>query len=360
MIKNKNKVAIVSTSLGSGGAERFAALLSVMLEKLDFEVHSIIINDNVDYQYSGELFNLGKLCNNSFFFFKKFKKGFFLNRYLKKNKIAFIIDNRTRNNLIRELITKQIYGKAKIYYVVQNYKFEKYFPSSVFWSKILYENAEKLICVSQEIEEKIKQNFDLKNTITIHNSFDISTIELKNKVSNSEKYILFFGRFDEKAKNFSLMLEAFLMSKIFLNGYHLRLMGDGADLLFIQKKIEILQLQSFVKILPFKSDPFEELQFAKFTILTSHYEGFPLSIIESLAIGTPVIAVDCHSGPREVIKHGYNGLLIENNNPQAFAEAMNLFIDDIVLYDFCKKNAAKSVEHLSLETISKQWESILC
>ena len=70
--------------------------------------------------------------------------------------------------------------------------------------------------------------------------------------------------------------------------------------------------------------------------------------------------MDCHSGPREVIRHEYNGLLIENNNPQAFAQAMNQFIDDIVLYDFCKKNAAKSVEHLSLETISKQWESILC
>jgi glycosyltransferase involved in cell wall biosynthesis len=360
MIKNKNKVAIVSTSLGSGGAERFAALLSIMLEKLDFEVHSIIINDNVDYQYSGELLNLGKLGSNSFFFFKKLKKGFFLNRYLKKNKIDFIIDNRTRNNLIRELITKQIYGKAKIYYVVQNCKFEKYFPSSVFWSRILYENAEKLICVSQEIEETIKRNFDLKNTITIHNSFDISTSELKNRDLKSEKYILFFGRFDEKAKNFSLMLEAFLMSKIFLKGYHLRLMGDGADLLFIQDKIEVLQLQSFVKILPFKSNPFEEVQFAKFTVLTSHYEGFPLSIIESLAIGTPVIAVDCHSGPREVIRHGYNGLLIENNNPQAFAQAMNQFIDDTVLYDFCKKNAPKSVEHLSLETISKQWESILC
>jgi hypothetical protein len=52
MIKNGNKVAIISTSLGNGG-EKFASLLSFMLENLNIEVHTIIINDAVDYEYAG-------------------------------------------------------------------------------------------------------------------------------------------------------------------------------------------------------------------------------------------------------------------------------------------------------------------
>ncbi len=359
MIKNNHKIAIISTSLGNGGAERFAALLSIILEKSNFEVHSIIVNDFVDYQYAGKLYNLGKLSTNPFLPIKKIKKGFLLNRYLSENQIAIIIDNRTRNNFVRELIAKYIYRNTSVYYVVQNCKFEKYFPSSVFLTRILYKKASKLVCVSKEIEERVNNDYNLTNTTTIYNPFDFSSSQLTNKNRRTEKYILFFGRFDEKAKNFSLMLEAFAISKIFQKGYQLHIMGEGNDLVFIQNKIQALQLHSFVKIIPFRSNPFAYVQQARFTVLTSHYEGFPLSIIESLALGTPVIAVDCRSGPKEVIVHGHNGLLVENYNPEAFADAMNQLVTDTVLYHFCKKNAADSVKHLSLESISKQWESIL-
>jgi len=360
MTKNKHKIAIVSTSLGSGGAERFAALLSFMLEKLDFEVHNIIINDAVDYEYSGKLLNLGEQGENYSFLFRKITKGVLLHRYLNENGITNIIDNRPRNHLIREIITKWIYGKRKKQYVVHSYKLDNYFPKTVFWARILYQNADKIICVSHSIEEKVRQDFGLKNTITIHNPHSFpKKIEFKNQDLNSDKYIMFLGRFDEKVKNFSLMLEAFSISKIYRKGYHLLLMGNGRDLDFIQNKIKMLKIEPFVKMLPFKNDPFGYVHHAKFTILTSHYEGFPLSIVESLALGTPVIAVDCNTGPREIINHKQNGLLVENNNPQAFSDAMNRLIDDSVLYDFCKKNASKSVEHLSLDIISKQWESVL-
>ena len=359
MTQNKNKVAIISTSLGSGGAERFASLLSFMLEKLNIEVHNIIINDVVDYEYAGKLMNLGIESADSFPFFKKINKGFLLNHYLKKNGINGIIDNRPRNNLPREIIAKWIYGKRKKWYVVHSYNTVTYFPKSVFFSKWLYQNANKVISVSHAIEEIIKQKFDLKNTITIHNPYDFSKIGIEKETPISGEYIMYFGRFDEKVKNFSLMLEAFYLSKIYLQGYKLLLMGEGSDLAIIEENIERLQLKDFVSIYPFNKNPFQYVQQAKFTILTSRHEGFPLSIVESLALGTPVISVDCDSGPKELIKDGFNGLLIENNNSPVLALAMKKLVDDTNLYDFCKKNASKSVEHLSLETISKQWESIL-
>lgn len=359
MTKNKNKVAIISTSLGSGGAERFASLLSFMLEKLNMEVHNIIINDIVDYEYAGKLMNLGIGASGSFSFLKKMNKGLLLNRYLKENEINLIIDNRPRNNLTREIITKWIYGNRRKWFVVHSFKIANYFPKPFFWSKLLYQNAEKIICVSYAIEEIIKQKFDFKNIITIHNPFDFSNIEIEKGATISEQFIMYFGRFDEKVKNFTLMLEAFHLSKIYLQGYKLLLMGEGPDLEIIQENIKRLQLAEFVIIYPFNKNPFQFVQQAKFTILTSRHEGFPLSIVESLAIGTPVISVDCKSGPNELIKDGFNGLLVENNNPHSLALAMKQLVEDDNLYDFCKKNAAKSVEHLSLELITKQWEAIL-
>lgn len=356
---NKKKVAIVSISLGKGGAERFAGLLTFMLQSSGFEVHSIIVNDDIDYKYTGALFNLEKESAGSFSVFRKLKKGKLLRNYLNQNNIDIIIDSRTRNILLRELITKFIYRNSKIYYIVHSYNFKEYFPSSKFWSKILYENVQALVCVSKAIEEKVNKLYELKNTITIYNPFSITEEELKKAVLENKNVILYFGRFEEKVKNFTLMLEAFSQSKIYEKGYQLHLMGSGDDVDFIQQKIKTLNLNDYVKILAFKENPFEEVREAKFTILTSHYEGFPLSIIESLALGTPVVAVDCNSGPREIIQNEFNGLLVENHNAKALAEAMNRFADDAELYHFCKQNAVESVKHLSLKHISNQWKDLL-
>ncbi|RED26270.1 glycosyltransferase involved in cell wall biosynthesis [Flavobacterium cutihirudinis] len=355
---NKKKVAIVSNSLDKGGAERFATLLTFMLEDSDFEVHSITVNDGVDYLFAGTLFNLEKESAKSVSF-RKIKKGILLRRYLVLNKIEIIIDSRTRNVLFRELTTRFIYGKRRIFYIVHSYNFENYFPASKFWSKLIYKDVEALICVSKAIEKKVNQLFELKNTITIHNPFFLTKEGIQKDYVVTQKVVLFFGRFDEKVKNFTLLLEGFSQSKIFLKGYKLHLMGEGNDVNFIKQKIKTFNLDNYVEIFPFKNNPYQEVQKAKFTILTSNYEGFPLSIIESLALGTPVVSVDCNSGPREIIQNEYNGLLVENHNSKALAEAMNRFIDDHELYFFCKKNAIESVQHLNLKTVAEKWKNLL-
>jgi glycosyltransferase involved in cell wall biosynthesis len=56
-----------------------------------------------------------------------------------------------------------------------------------------------------------------------------------------------------------------------------------------------------------------------------------MSIVESLALGTPVVAVDCNSGPREIVIDEYNGLLVENYNVKNLAAAFNRMIGSRVV-----------------------------
>ncbi|TBX68809.1 glycosyltransferase family 4 protein [Flavobacterium silvisoli] len=359
MIKAGRKIAIISISLSSGGAERCSGLLGLMLEKEHFEIHHIIINDGTDFHFNGALLNLGKQTTAKNPLIRKIMKGYLLHKYLKDNQIDIIIDNRTRTNSVREFLAQLMYGKRRKFAMVQNFKLYKYLPKSVFLARMLYRNTEKIVCVSKAIEQEVIRKYGLTNTCSIYNPVQLSDSE-PEKISNlPEKFILFFGRLEEKHKNISLLLEGFKLSGIASSGYQLILLGDGPDYLFVKNKIAALDLTESVRMLPYTNNPFGYVKQARFTVLTSHYEGFPLSIIESLSLGTPVIAVDCNSGPREIIQHEINGLLIENHNSKILSRAIMTLVDDEVLYQKCKNNAKKSVEHLSLKNIVHQWKELL-
>ncbi|NNT72788.1 glycosyltransferase [Flavobacterium sp. IMCC34852] len=358
-MKNNHKIAIVSASLGVGGAERFAGLLSMMLQDLGYEVHHLIILDVVDYDYEGELVNLGKLFVKEKGIFRAIKKGKYIAKYLAENKIDTIIDNRSRPMILREIFTKWIYGNRQTYFMIHSANLEMYIPKSCFWANYLYRNATKLICVSKGIEESIKNKYLLNNTQTIYNPVVVTESVMEKPKHLPEKYLLFFGRLEENIKNFTLLLIAFSKSKVYENGVKLVIIGDGADKDFILAKIDILKLSDSVEMLPFQKNITPYIQHAHSTVLTSYFEGFPLSIVESLAVGTPVISVDCETGPKEIIQNNFNGLLVENHNEQALAEAIKKLFEDNNLYQNCKNNAKKSVEHLSLTTIAQQWQELL-
>lgn len=353
---NNNKIAIISASLGVGGAERFAGLLSFMLYDLGYEVHHIIVLDHIDYDYRGAVVNLGKMFADEKGIFRSIRKGKYIANYLFENNIQTLIDNRSRPSFIREVFTKWIYGNRNTFFMVHSSKLEMYFS---FGANYLYKNPAKLICVSKEIEDKINNELQLKNTVTIHNPIAFPQ-KIETKPNNiPENYILFFGRLEEEIKNFSLLLNSFKKSKVYESGISLLIVGDGSAKDFIETKIMELELTDFVRILPFQKDITDYIQHAKCSILTSRFEGFPMSIVESLAAGVPVISVDCETGPREIIQDKHNGLLVPNHDEKALAEAISNFISDENLYQICKNNAKKSVEHLSLENIAKQWNQIL-
>jgi glycosyltransferase involved in cell wall biosynthesis len=358
-MKNNNKIAIVSASLGVGGAERFAGLLSFMLHDLGYEVHNIIILDHVDYDYKGKLVNLGQLFANEKGIFRAIKKGKHIAKYLSENDIEIVIDNRSRPTIARELFTKWIYGNRKVYYLFHSSNLQMYLTNSVFWAKYIFGKATKLACVSSEIQEKLEKKYQFTNTKTIYNPIFFPEKVTGKPAAVPEKYILFFGRLEEKIKNFSLLLNAFSKSKVYENGTKLLIIGDGSDKDFILTEIAALQLKNYVQVLPFQKNITPYIQHARCTILTSHFEGFPMAIIESLAVGTPVISVDCETGPKEIIQNNVNGLLVENHNDKALADAIYSMIENEKLYQTCKNNAQKSVEHLSLTTIAQQWKQLL-
>jgi glycosyltransferase involved in cell wall biosynthesis len=356
---NTKKICIVVTCLGGGGAERSSAMLSEMLYDIGHDVHVVTVLDIVDYKYKGKLLNLGKLKAEDDSILGRIKRFKTLKLYLNKYKFDYVIDNRTRIGFIKEfIISKFLYKGIRTIYMVHSFKVENYMNPQVFYGRFLYSKAFKIVAVSDEIKNELEGKYRFGNVVVIHNATSTEIYNFKNEMPTSN-YILFFGRLDDKVKNITLLLNAYKLSVLKSKSINLKILGDGKDLKKLKQTVLQLNQEDSVQFLPYKSNPYTIVQNAMFTVLTSRYEGFPMVIPESLALGVPVVSVDCKSGPSEIVMNEHNGLLVENHNVQALANAMNRMVADKELYLRCKSNAKSSVAHLSKEAIGRQWQLLL-
>ena len=355
---------MVTSSLAKGGAEKSSATLTNILHNLGYNVHVVTILSQVDYKYSGTLFNLGEFKDKKDTFIGKIQRFRKFKKYLKKQNFDCIIDNRYRVLGYRECIfTKYLYNHTPVIYVLHNYVQEKTFTPYNWLNVWLYKN-ETFTSVSKEISQRFKEEFQIKNMHTIYNAFNFKEIEKKALEKNAfgietDTYIIFYGRIDDHHKNLKLLLKAYKKSKLPEQNIKLLVLGDGEDFNEIVNYTKELQLETHIVFKGFTVNPYPYVKNALFTMLTSRHEGFPMVLPESLALATPVISVNCKSGPKEVIENKVNGLLVENYDENALAEAMNSFIFDKVLYKHCKANAKQSVEKFSVENISRDWNNLI-
>lgn len=357
------KICIMTASLGLGGAERSAAVQSIMLTELGYEVHIVLISNLISYEYKGVLYNLGELKDKSNTLFDKIKRIILLKKYLKKNKFDFIIDNRLRtNSIINEIaICKYAYGKFKALYVIHSSSYKNEVKENSYLKKWLLKDAYKIIVVNKKLLQLISSFHDLKKMICIENAVDFDTIKLKSKESLniSYSYILFCGRLEEVCKNISLLINAYALSEIYNRGVKLIILGDGPDKKEYEHFVARLNIQDYVVFEPFTSNPFMYMKHALCTVLTSFYEGFGLVLIESLACGTPVIAINCETGPSEIIEHNVNGMLLETYDVSELSIALKRICDDKNLLKTLNSNAFASIQKFSKEHIAKKWQSVL-
>ena len=123
-------------------------------------------------------------------------------------------------------------------------------------------------------------------------------------------------------KDYQGLLQAFaLLSQ--KHEVHLMILGEGPERPRLENLVGELGLGSRVALPGFGRNPYAYLARAAVFVLSSLSEALPTALIEALALGTPVVATDCKSGPREVLQDGKYGLLVPVGVPAALAEAMS-------------------------------------
>lgn len=122
-------------------------------------------------------------------------------------------------------------------------------------------------------------------------------------------------------KNFRALVEAFALVRGGI-GARLVILGEGPDRRNIEACVRGHGLADVVALPGFLANPYPCIARAAVVVLSSDWEGLPTVLVESLALGTPVVSTDCPSGPREILQGGRLGRLVQVGDVAAMGRAI--------------------------------------
>ncbi|NEU76498.1 glycosyltransferase family 4 protein [Hassallia byssoidea VB512170] len=189
--------------------------------------------------------------------------------------------------------------------------------------KLLTPLTAKLICVC-ESDRQLALSLGVGNQnslCTIRNGIANNPVPIANSSQQPPKLIM-VARFNEQ-KDQTTLLQA--IAELSNHDYHLDLVGSGSSLEFCKDLAHSLGIAEKVSFLGDRTDVPNLLAQSQIFILSTHYEGLPISILEAMRAGLPVVATSVNGIPEEV-EHGKTGLLVPRKDVQALANALQTLI----------------------------------
>jgi GalNAc-alpha-(1->4)-GalNAc-alpha-(1->3)-diNAcBac-PP-undecaprenol alpha-1,4-N-acetyl-D-galactosaminyltransferase len=160
-------------------------------------------------------------------------------------------------------------------------------------------------------------------------------------------------------KGFDLLIEAFARIAASCATWRLVIHGAGPLEHDLRAQAARLGLAARVTLAGHASDLANRLREAGIFVLSSRYEGFPNVLCEAMAVGTPVVAFDIASGPREILRDGLDGILVAPGSAEALAEGMRLLIVDADRRREIGERGRSVLERYALPAVLGAWDDVL-
>lgn len=179
--------------------------------------------------------------------------------------------------------------------------------------------ADAIVTLTLKDREMYLANFACKPKVSAIPNF--LTLEMKsNPDLKSNKVALAVGRFTEQ-KAFDRLIKIWSKLPTHLQDWRLDIVGDGEDEAILKELIADLKLGNvhLIKTTSTIEDHYEE---ASIYLMTSRWEGLPMVLIEAQSYGLPIISYDCLTGPRDIVRDGYNGYLVPDDQDEEFVTTL--------------------------------------
>lgn len=171
--------------------------------------------------------------------------------------------------------------------------------------------------------------------------------------SKLEKAAIAVGRLAPE-KGFDLLIDAWKIVHAKRPDWILRIVGSGDQYAALHEKVKRLDLEACIHFVA--TAPNLEVLYVNSSIyvLTSQFEGFGMVLLEAKSHGLPIVSFDCDCGPREVVRHGYDGILVEPNDTSSLSGAiLDLIQNDSKRLTFGER--ASLDDRFDMERVLKKW-----
>lgn len=199
----------------------------------------------------------------------------------------------------------------------------------------LYDESEDIVAVSKGVATDLSETLSLeKEPKVIYNP--VVTPDLHRQAgeklsdtwfdSDAPPVVLSAGRLN-KAKDFSTLITAFAQLRK-QRQCRLVILGKGKKEEELKSLVEQHNIMDEVRFPGFVTNPYKYMKHATVFALSSKWEGLPTALIEAMACGTPVVSTDCPSGPAEILEDGKWGRLVPVGEPDRLCTAIADTLDD--------------------------------
>lgn len=354
------KITYVILSLAGGGAERVMSIVSKEAVERGHEVTIItclpICAYTIDKSITVKSCFTDKEIQNNLISKVRYKSLFFfrLFKFLKKEKPDVVISFMKGVNK-HSIIASKILNIPVIASEHTNYQQMNFLQW--FERRWVYKLASAVTVLTNYDSKNYYSKF-LSKVIVLPNPNSFSSI---NKIGIRDKSIIIVGSLDRYIyKGFDSFLHVF--SKIVRKypDWVLKIAGSGdIGKKELEKIVKKLNLENSVTFLGFCPDLSLELKKSSIYVLSSQFEGFSMSLAESMSQGCACISYDCIAGPSEIISNGIDGILVEDQNQYQLFDEISMLIEDEQRQKYLALNAIKNIQRFSLENIGNKWDFLI-
>lgn len=199
-----------------------------------------------------------------------------------------------------------------------------------FWIRRFYGWADAVVAVSGGVAEDLARitGRPPESFQVIHNPVVTPEIAARAEAELDEPWfrpgeppvVLGAGRLTGQ-KDFGTLIRAFTLARRRASA-RLVILGEGEERERLEALAREMGVEDDVALPGFVDNPYKYMARAAVFVLSSRWEGFGNVLVEALAVGTPVVATDCPSGPSEILEGGRWGALVPPGSPEALAAAV--------------------------------------
>lgn len=223
-----------------------------------------------------------------------------------------------------------------------------------FW---MYSLVSKLKHLDQFVvltEEDKKAWAELPNICVISDPLSFCPTQ---RSSLSIKRVIAVGRYVYQ-KGFDQLLQAWATIERQYPEWQLVVFGDGNRTPYEQQMKELGIDDNRCHLYGPTTDIQQEYVNSSIFVFSSRFEGFGMVLVEAMACGLPVVSFDCPCGPKDIVKDGEDGILVENGNIELLATSLSKMMRDEALRQAMSQAALKNIQRFRIEQIAEQWRKI--